>query len=144
MEVECSSETFVPTQQFTWWRNPKDNRNYFFLDITNKKWYVTMKDSPPPLLLNKISERVWWNGETAATKMENGVDLHGKVSNLKTWHLLHEQHAHGHPQLCQQNMAFPLSNIHAIREFVCPDFFSVKIPWQIHLQKNKKKKTKDF
>jgi hypothetical protein len=47
-----------------------------------KKWYVTMKD--PGLLLNKKSEEVRWNGETAATKMENGVDLHGKVSNLKT------------------------------------------------------------
>jgi hypothetical protein len=28
----------------------------------------------PGVLLNKKCEEVWWNGETAATKIENGVD----------------------------------------------------------------------
>jgi hypothetical protein len=44
-----------------------------------------------PSVVEYKSEYVWWSGETTATEIQNGVDLHGKGSNLKTWHLQHDQ-----------------------------------------------------
>jgi hypothetical protein len=53
-----------------------------FLDFTDRKFHVTMTRTPP--VVEYKSECVCRSGETAATEMQNGVDLHGKASNLKT------------------------------------------------------------